>query len=108
MSLSELLQRAIAEGATDVHLELHQEPYFRLGNDIVKCNGIKVSDALFTEILKASECGKLNNENRDNSHLNVVTTLENKVSDSLEKVADARKLYAAFSKDSAFSFKRLE
>lgn len=34
MSLSELLQRAIAEGATDVHLELHQEPYFRLGNEL--------------------------------------------------------------------------
>lgn len=107
MGLSALLLKAIAEGATDIHLESNQEPYFRLGNDLVRHEGVKVSDTLFSEIITASERGYWNVKNGDNKQLNICTGKQEIGEVSLDQVADTRKLYKTFSKDSAFSFQNI-
>lgn len=105
MSLCELLQKAIIEGVTDIHLEENQYPYFRLGNSLVRYTENKVSAALFTEILIASELGILRESTGDNNQQNMI--IPSKENIALEKVADSRKLYETFSKDGAFSFQNI-
>ncbi|WP_251439823.1 type IV pilus twitching motility protein PilT [Veillonella intestinalis] len=62
MKLVELLNKAIAIGATDIHLETGKEPYFRLGRDLQVGENSSVSSCVFDEIQFACERGELKNE----------------------------------------------
>lgn len=62
MKLSELLQQAIVQGATDVHLETGKQPYFRLGHDLQIGSDMTMTESVFDEIQLACEWGELKAE----------------------------------------------
>lgn len=98
MELGELLETAIAKGATDIHLETGKQPYFRLGYDLQVGVKTVITNSVFDEIQIACEEGELalvQPQDLANKRLIV------------NKVADVRELYQSKSKDSAFTFQRV-
>ncbi|SUP41897.1 type IV pilus twitching motility protein PilT [Veillonella criceti] len=128
MKLSELLQQAIVQGATDVHLEAGKQPYFRLGHDLQIGSDMTMTENVFDEIQLACEWGELKAEEiSSRSDNKIIQLTDNDISDkqltieqmieqthslhrnglTLNKVADTRGVYQPKSKDSAFTFQNV-